>query len=108
MVVIGTIRRRAELRKHPRKQIHHAAWIYLGGDTPLRSCTIYDISNTGVRITLATEEEIPAEFTLLLTADGRARRRCSVIWRDGFNVGAEFIRLIVPVGAPTELVELDS
>lgn len=99
MVVIGSFRGRFELRKHPRKQIRYAAWIDLGSGPPLRPCTIYDISNTGVRITLGTKEQIPAEFTLVLTADERLRRRYRVIWQDGFDVGAAFIQQ-APVAAP--------
>jgi hypothetical protein len=90
MVVLGNFRNRAELRKKPRRQFHYAARILAGKNTPPIACSISDISESGARIALEGDGELPDNFILLLTADGGARRRCRVVWRDGPSVGVEF------------------
>jgi hypothetical protein len=90
MLVIGNYRNRAELRKKPRRQFHYNARIHVGEDTPLISCSISDISESGARIALEGEETLPDTFVLLLTPNGGARRHCRVIWRDGLLVGVQF------------------
>jgi hypothetical protein len=87
----GNYRSRAELRKRPRRHFHYAAMIVTGTKEPPRSCTISDISHSGARLLLETEDELPDLFTLLLTRNGVTRRRCRLIWRDGQNVGVEFM-----------------
>lgn len=52
---------------------------------------IYDISDTGARLTVADEQQIPDNFILLLSRDGGARRICKTAWRSGFNVGIKFV-----------------
>jgi methyl-accepting chemotaxis protein len=91
MVVIGNYRNHAELRKKPRRQFHYNAQILTDKETPLLACTISDISQTGARLALERDEKLPDTFTLLLTANGGARRYCRVIWRDGGTVGVQFI-----------------
>ena len=90
MVVIGNFRNRAELRKKPRRQFHYNAKILKDKDTPALACSISDISESGARLHLASEVELPDTFWLLLTANGEARRHCRVIWRDGLAVGVKF------------------
>jgi hypothetical protein len=90
MVVSGNYRNRAELRKKPRQQFHYNAKIVTDGKEPARKCTISDISQTGARIVLETDSELPDRFLLLLTKNGEARRRCRVIWRTGMTVGVKF------------------
>jgi hypothetical protein len=89
MVVIGNYRNRAELRKKPR-QFHYDANILSGKDTPPLACSIADISESGARLNLENNAELPDNFILLLTAIGGARRQCRVIWRDGATVGVKF------------------
>jgi hypothetical protein len=90
MVVIGNYRNHAELRKKPRRQFHYNARILTDKDTPPRSCSISDISESGARISLERDDELPQTFILLLTANGGARRHCRVVWREGLVVGVEF------------------
>ena len=90
MVVIGNYRNRAELRKKPRRQFHYTARILPDQDTPPIACLISDISESGARLALDRDQELPDTFILLLTASGDARRHCRVIWRDGLTVGVEF------------------
>jgi hypothetical protein len=88
MVAAG--RTRAELRRKPRRQFHYTARILTDQNGPPRKCSISDISQTGAKIALECDEELPDRFVLLLTATGAARRICWVVWRTGTNVGVEF------------------
>jgi hypothetical protein len=73
-----------ELRNSPRHEIHYLAQIDRDdGSTPL-SCIIWDISANGARLTVADEQNIPDEFTLLL------RRRCRVVRRYEGQIGVQF------------------
>lgn len=90
MVVVGNYRNRAELRKKPRRQFHYNARILVDKKTPPIACSISDISESGARLSLENDNTVPETFMLLLTANGGARRRCRVVWRDGLTVGVEF------------------
>jgi hypothetical protein len=90
MVVTGNFRNRAELRKNPRRQFHYTARIMADKNTPLIACSISDISESGARLALEVDGELPDTFILLLTPNGGARRHCRVVWRDGTSVGVEF------------------
>jgi hypothetical protein len=90
MVAVGSFRKHAELRKQPRRQFHYNARIVTDGKTPPIACSIADISQTGARLALQHDEELPDTFILLLTANGGARRACRVVWREGQTVGVEF------------------
>ena len=90
MVVVGNYRARSELRNKPRRQFHYSARIFTNGSGPLHECSISDISETGARIVLKSDHELPERFTLLLTESGGARRRCRVVWRSGLTIGVEF------------------
>ena len=73
-----------ELRNSPRHEIHYLAQIDRDdGSTPL-SCIIWDISASGAKLTVADEQSIPDEFTLLL------RRRCRVVRRYEGQIGVQF------------------
>jgi hypothetical protein len=88
MVVAGNFR--AELRKKRRRQFSYSAKIITHGKQRPRSCTISDISETGARLALDSDDELPDCFVLLLTASGGARRPCRVAWRAGLTIGVEF------------------
>lgn len=90
MVVVGNYRNRAELRKKPRRQFHYDAKILKGKDVPILGCSISDISDSGARLNLEADVELPDTFVLLLTPNGGARRHCRLIWRDGLTVGVKF------------------
>jgi hypothetical protein len=90
MVVLGNYRTHAELRKKPRRQFHYNARILTNKRTPLIACSIADISQSGARLALELDVELPDTFILLLTARGSTRRHCRVVWRNGMTLGVEF------------------
>jgi hypothetical protein len=53
-----------------------------------RDCWVSDISDGGVRLH-CEQVDVPTEFLLLL-GNGRPRE-CRVVWRLGYEVGAEFL-----------------
>jgi hypothetical protein len=69
-----------------RRRIDYPAWIDCGQGQPLRNCIIWDISETGGRITIAEAETLPDEFVLVLSRTGDFGRRCRVLWREGLQV----------------------
>jgi hypothetical protein len=92
MVVVGSNRTGAELRKKPRQPFHYRASILTPSDPTPRSCSIADISETGAKVSVEIEHELPDQFILFLTPNGATRRLCQVIWRNGLTVGVRFIR----------------
>jgi hypothetical protein len=90
MVVVGNYRNQAELRRKPRRHFHYNASVLLDGTSSPHPCAIADISETGARIVLEAECELPERFILLLTPSGEARRHCRLVWRNGLAAGVEF------------------
>ena len=80
---------RRDKRQTKRKPIGAAAYIRLGSFAA-RPCTVLDLSDTGVRISVESAATIPAEFTLLLSKNSHGRR-ARVKWRRGIQIGAEFV-----------------
>ncbi len=89
MAAIG--RFQTELRKKPRRQFHYSAKILTGKKAVPQICAIADISESGARLVMASERELPHRFLLLLSSRGAARRICRLVWQKGMTVGVEFI-----------------
>ena len=77
-------------RRTERHAVGGLAKIQLGTGSLPRDCWVSDISDGGVRLH-AEGMEVPDEFTLVLMGMDGGRRDCSVAWRLGHEVGAEFI-----------------
>ena len=96
MVDTESFRQQAELRKHKRQPLHYPAWIFLSPDRKPLECMMSDVSKSGAKIMLTGDVEIPDQFMLLLSADGKTRRKCRVAWREGTRAGVEFLG--APIG----------
>jgi hypothetical protein len=72
-------------------QLHLPARIDCGRGTRPLHCIVFDLSETGARLTLTRERRLPDEFVLVLTADGRSRRRCRVVRRDNLELSVKFL-----------------
>jgi hypothetical protein len=90
VAVDSSYRSQTELRKKPRRPLHYRARILLTKKGQPRPCSLEDISETGARIVLQKDEELPERFLLLLTPRG-AVRLCRQIWRNELIVGVEFV-----------------
>jgi PilZ domain len=80
----------AENRTSKRRLINHGARIAALDGSELQSCRILDISGTGARLGVLQPEELPDQFLLLLSHDGKLFRLCSVVWRRSKAIGVQF------------------
>jgi hypothetical protein len=77
-------------RRKPRKPIKTVGFVYSMDGWPIGECSTLDISESGAKIMLSAADEVPPEFLLSLSRDGRVRRRCQLKWRDGDRIGVRF------------------
>lgn len=82
-------------RRNKRKPFSYPAMIDMGGLVP-HACSISDMTNTGAKITLQSDAEVPEQFTLLFSANGSIHRRCHRVWQEGRVIGVEFLRSPAP------------
>jgi hypothetical protein len=73
-------------RQSPRYDVQYLAQIDVGDNSAPLSCIICDISNSGAKLTIGTQHEVPDEFILLF------RRRCRVMRRSDGQVGVRFVQ----------------
>jgi hypothetical protein len=78
-------------RKHPRRRVRQPGAILNSDGSVASPCLMLDVSATGARLRLDRTSELPNEFILLLTKDGRVRRRCQIVWRSADIVGIRFV-----------------
>jgi hypothetical protein len=79
----------ADQRHSLRRRLKCPAWVDAGNG--VLDCTVWDMSEDGVRIAVGQPEGVPEEFVLLLTVDGAVRRHCAVVWRSEGQVGARYV-----------------
>ena len=69
--------------------MRYTAWLALEADQ-LHGCALSDISDTGARIDVEDSKTVPDNFLLLLSGNGKAKRKCSVVWRKPRQIGVKF------------------
>jgi PilZ domain len=77
-------------RKHVRVNLHKPGFVIPAPDSPWIECTIIDVSEKGVCLDVGSLP-VPKLFGLAFTASGEVLRVCSLVWRNGEMVGAEFL-----------------
>lgn len=78
-------------RKSMRRAANFAALVLSDdGASILAACRVLDISLTGARIKLDLPGELPPAFVLVLSRNGRTRRRCLLRWQNWPECGVEF------------------
>jgi hypothetical protein len=77
-------------RKHVRVNLHKPGFLIPAPDAPWIECTIMEVSDEGVCLDVGALP-VPKLFGLAFTATGRVLRICSLVWRKGEMVGAEFL-----------------
>jgi len=78
-------------RQTRRHRVHCPAWVDVLDGSPVRSCTLWDVSEAGARLTIEQPDLLPKEFSLVLSSDGSIRRRCRVIWRSDDQIGVRYL-----------------
>jgi PilZ domain len=92
----GTPPRTQELRKYKRREVHYPVWIVVDPRQPPRQCMLLNVSQGGAKIEIDEQLEPPQQFTLLLTHRGLSTRPCRLVWRNGTNMGVEFLQPPAP------------
>ena len=77
-------------RRHVRVNLHKPGFVIPAPDAPWIECMIVDVSEKGVCLDVGSLP-IPQLFGLAFTATGEVLRVCSLVWRNGERVGAEFL-----------------
>ena len=78
-----------ERRRSVRSNFNRYARIQAEMAGASRDCLIVNMSDDGVRLH-SELPEVPTNFTLVIADATRPRRSCRVVWRLGFEIGAEF------------------
>ena len=73
-----------------RRPLERMVWIDVAG-AAVTECALGDMSDKGARLVFFAPTEVPAEFVLRLTEDGRVARKCKVVWRSDKEIGVEFM-----------------
>jgi hypothetical protein len=87
MVVFPKRLFRSDLRKTPRHELHFAAHIETGDQSPHCTCIIHDVSEGGARLTIGPRTDIPDVFTLAFSRNCRVVRRAE----DDGQIAVEFL-----------------
>jgi hypothetical protein len=77
-------------RKYVRVNLHKPGFVIPAPDAPWIECTIVDVSEKGVCLDVGSLP-VPKLFGLAFTATGEVLRVCSLVWRNGEMIGAEFL-----------------
>ena len=79
-------------RHFDRRAFERIVALDLGDGSAATSSEIADISNGGARLRplMCTPKAVPETFTLMLSACGRVRRSCTVMWRTDDELGVKF------------------
>jgi hypothetical protein len=81
-----------EQRRSPRYPLERLAKIQPKDSGPQRYCQVIDGSDGGVRLHVYGFD-VPSEFLLTFSGDGLSKDGTyKVIWRDGSEVGAKFVK----------------
>ncbi len=94
-------------RKATRRPLRYTAWMALK-DGHLHGCALFDMSDTGARIEVDDSDIVPDRFVLLLSGNGKAKRKCRVMWRKPRQIGVSFERPLADEARATLVPKLDA
>ena len=94
-------------RKALRRPIRYTAWLMLEADQ-LHGCVLSGVSDIGARIDVEDGEKLPDRFLLLLSGNGKAKRKCRVVWRTARQSGVKFDHRFADPAQATLVPELDA
>ena len=82
---------RNENRRKTRKTVKTVAFIYTIDGWPIGECNTVDMSETGAKLQWRCPSEVPPEFLLSLSRNGKVRRLCHLKWRKADKIGVRFV-----------------
>jgi hypothetical protein len=93
-----------EKRKATRRNLQRSCWMQLAPNQLVQS-SIINISQSGAKLNLPEDIELPKRFDLLLTRDGSVARKVELAWRSETTIGLKFIggRITRPVMPRTDV-----
>jgi PilZ domain-containing protein len=78
-------------RSSARKVRDHGAWITMDGDVQSFECHVLDVSAGGAKLTSDIDAQIGSVIRLSISPNAMVRKPCKVIWRNGRQIGFNFI-----------------
>ncbi len=78
-------------RRHAERALVSAAGVVIVDEHTTVPCVVYDLSDTGVRLTMLTTAGVPDSFLLHASCFGSGV--CEVAWRTDETIGARLTRL---------------
>ena len=78
-------------RRKPRKALKATAFVYTMDGWPVGECKTLDVSETGAKLIWTSPDDIPPEFLLSLSPNGKVRRHCQIKWREADKIGVRFV-----------------
>jgi len=78
-------------RRKSRKALKTTAFVYTIDGWPVGECKTLDVSETGAKLIWTSPDDVPPEFLLSLSPNGRVRRRCQIKWREADKIGVRFV-----------------
>ena len=66
------------------------ALVVRGDAVPGLACIAVDVCETGARLIISDPNDVPDEFTIVLSHSRTATRKCRLIWRGRIDVGVAF------------------
>ncbi len=76
-------------RRGSRRKLEGSGKISLGFLRRL-TCSVLDVSNSGARLHINEDQQLPSAFWIKISGLPR-KRRATLRWRDGNQVGVEFV-----------------
>jgi hypothetical protein len=86
---------RTEKRRNRRRSIDGRAWVDQADGSPLMVCSIGNMSDTGAKLVFSEPPQLPDQFILQLSSDGRVARKCRLAWVNGNTIGVQFIAKLI-------------
>ncbi|WP_442932016.1 PilZ domain-containing protein [Microvirga sp. CF3016] len=78
-----------ERRSSPRHLTHLEGWIAgYAAQEPI-GCTVWDLSEVGVRLVVTPPADVPLEFELQIPSED-AKAKVKLVWTTGVHYGARF------------------
>jgi PilZ domain len=78
-------------RKDRRQSASAPGYLYSTDGWPLGECQLVDVSKTGAKLVHEIEDEMPAQFMLSFSRNGKVRRQCQTVWKKENEIGVRFV-----------------
>jgi PilZ domain-containing protein len=92
----SAVHNRVERRRHVREFMKNSALRIDACDgRPPITCFIWDISESGARLTLCQNVKLPSDIAIL---KGNLTYRARVVWQKEDQIGVEFLEIEEPAG----------